>query len=168
MSTIKAVVFDWGDTIMRDFPEFKGPMAFWPRVELVPGAREALEQLHQRFVCCVASNAGDSDAELMGRALERSGIRQYFQALYTSRELGFTKPEPVFFQEILNRLGVEPSACVMVGNDYDKDIIPAKAVGMRTIWFSPSDPVSESMPGADAVIHEMRDLAAAVDSLRAL
>jgi len=26
---IKALIFDWGDTVMRDFPDCKGPMADW-------------------------------------------------------------------------------------------------------------------------------------------
>lgn len=57
MKHVKAVVFDWGDTLMRAF-EF-----YWPRVALVPGVAEALEQLAGQVTLCVASNAGDSDAE---------------------------------------------------------------------------------------------------------
>jgi len=34
---IRALIFDWGDTVMRVFPEFSGPMAHWPRVEAVHG-----------------------------------------------------------------------------------------------------------------------------------
>ena len=56
-----AIVFDWGDTVMRDFPEFKGPMTLWPRVEAVDGVTEALESLYQDTVCCLASNAGEVD-----------------------------------------------------------------------------------------------------------
>ena len=59
---VKAVVCDWGDTLMRVF-EFQGPMAYWPHVALVPGVAEALEQLAGQVTLCVASNAGDSDAE---------------------------------------------------------------------------------------------------------
>jgi len=160
---VRAIVFDWGDTIMRDFPEFQGPMAHWPRVEVIPGLPEALEQIRLHFLgrlmCCVASNAGDSDAELMGLALARVGIRQYFHRLFTSCELGATKPDPAFFREVLRRLAVRPRECIMVGNDYVKDIAPAKSVGMRTIWFSEA-PVTDPAPYADAVLNSMGDLVA--------
>lgn len=160
VENIKAIVFDWGDTLMRDF-EFQGPMVHWPRVEVIPGIPETLPQIYRQMTCCVASNAGDSDAELMGLALARVGIRQYFHHLFTSRELGATKPDPAFFREILQRLEVEPQECIMIGNDYLKDIAPARSVGLRTVWFS-EDPVTDPAPCADAVINSMGDLVATI------
>jgi FMN phosphatase YigB (HAD superfamily) len=163
LSSLQAVIFDWGDTLMRDLPEFQGAMVHWPRVELIPGVVEALGSIHGRLACCVASNAGDSDAELMGLALERVGIRHFFDHLWTSRELGATKPNPAFYRAILRELDLEPEACIMVGNDYEKDIAPAKAMGMWTIWLGRS--VIENLPAADAIIHTMEDLYAAINLL---
>ncbi len=133
-----AVVFDWGDTLMRDLPQFGGPMVDWPQAELVPGVAEALAAIGARYVCCVASNAADSDAELMGRALERVHIRGYFHYLWTSRELGAAKPSPKFFAAILERLSLDAAACAYVGNDYGQDITPARAAGFKTVWYSPA------------------------------
>jgi HAD superfamily hydrolase (TIGR01509 family) len=163
MRCIQAVVFDWGDTLMRDFAQFEGAMVHWPRVERMPGAKESLQSLAGRVVLCVASNAGDSDAELMGRALERAGIRHFFDHLWTSRELGAAKPSPAFFQAILRGLELEGQACAMVGNDYEKDVVPAKAVGMWTVWLGPS-PVPEALD-ADATIHSMKELTPALIDL---
>jgi HAD superfamily hydrolase (TIGR01509 family) len=156
MRCIQAVIFDWGDTLMRDFPQFEGAMVHWPQVERVPGVTETLRSLRGRAVLCVASNAGDSDADLMGRALERVGIRHFFDHLWTSRELGATKLSPAFFQAILRELELEGQACAIVGNDYEKDIVPAKAAGMWTVWLAPS-PAPE-VPDAYAVIHSMKEL----------
>jgi putative hydrolase of the HAD superfamily len=153
---IQAIVFDWGDTLMRDFSQFEGAMVDWPRVQQMPGVLETLESLTGLAVLCVASNAGDSDAELMGRALERAGIRRFFDHLWTSRELGAAKPAPAFFQAILRELELEAEACVMVGNEYEKDIVPAKTSGMRSVWLAPS-PAPEA-PDADAIIHCMEEL----------
>jgi len=47
MNKIKAIIFDWGDTVMCDFPEYTGPMAYWPKVEVVPGIEKALQQLQK-------------------------------------------------------------------------------------------------------------------------
>jgi hypothetical protein len=71
---IKALVFDWGDTLMRDYPEYSGSMAFWPKVELMPYVDEALKAVGNMYTCYAASNAGASDLVLMGKAFERVGI----------------------------------------------------------------------------------------------
>ncbi|MDA8223441.1 MAG: HAD family hydrolase [Desulfitobacterium hafniense] len=104
----------------------------------------------------MASNAGDSDAMLMAQALERVDIRGYFDFLYTSKELGSTKPSPKFFQEIVDRIAVRPEQCVMVGNDYEKDIIPAKMTGMKTILYQKN--LSSRPSLADATIRSMYEL----------
>ena len=122
MRDIQAVIFYWGDTLMRDLNQYRGAMMQWPRVERIRGVEGALASLKGRVVLCVASNAGDSDASLMGRALERVGIRHFFDHLWTSRELGAAKPSPDFFRAVLRKLDLEPVSCVMVGNDYEKDI----------------------------------------------
>jgi putative hydrolase of the HAD superfamily len=53
--------------------------------------------------------------------------------LYTS-ELGYSKPHPAVFQEASHRLGLDPTACVMVGDRLRDDIGGALSVGMRAVW----------------------------------
>jgi len=43
------------------------------------------------------------------------------------------KPEKLFFDELCRRLQVEPSRCVLIGDNLESDIVGAKSVGMRTI-----------------------------------
>jgi putative hydrolase of the HAD superfamily len=157
LNTIKAIIFDWRDTVMRDFPEYQGPMADWPRVEMVDGVDKALNSLSKQYICCLASNANNSNAELVGKALERVNLRQYFRFLFTSNELGVKKPDPGFFREILKSLELKPEQCVAVGNDYQKDIVPAKSSGMRTVWFAVY-PGTIPAPAADFTIASMSKL----------
>ncbi len=164
VTIIKAIAFDWGGTIMREIPGYRGPMAHWPRVELMPGAFEALEELHERFACCIASNARESGADLVSAALARAGILDRFGHVFTSRDLGAEKPDPAFFREMLKRLRVESSECILVGDDYQKDIAGAKSAGLRTVWLS-DGLTARAAPRADAVIGSMRDLAGAVAQL---
>lgn len=162
---MKAIIFDWGDTLMRDFPQYPGPMASWPVVEVIDGAAEALEGLDRSLVCCVASNAGASDAALLGQALERVGIRSYFDHLFTSKELGAAKPDPRFFIEAATRAGAAPNQCVMVGNDYVKDIIGAKQAGMRTVWLDVGASGSAEHPHADHIIRRIDELPGLIRAL---
>ena len=156
-SNIKAIIFDWGDTLMKDFPEYNGPMVNWPKVAVMPGVHETLERLHREYILCAASNAGDSDAKLMGEALARGGIRRFFRYLFTSKELGYSKPDVKFFEEITKRIKYRPEECLMVGNDYKNDIVPAKSAGMKTLLISNRDLISE-FPDADKVGSSIQDI----------
>lgn len=153
---LQGVIFDWGNTLMRDLG-YPGPMFDWPRVELIPGVRKALKVLSGRLRLFVASNAGDSDAGRLGQALERVDILSPFERLWTSRELGFRKPDSRFFLEAVRRTGLPPSALAAVGDDYARDIVPAGAAGLFAVWFREPGTVSGeippgSAPAADAVL----------------
>ena len=140
-------------------------MACWDIVESVPGVEYALAALAPSCVLCLASNAGDSDGPLVRKALHRVGLAGYFAYLWTSKELGASKPDPSFFRGICERLELQPAAVTMVGNDYDKDMVPAKAVGMVTVWFNPA---RWPAPGnaADVSVADMRGLPNAIRSAR--
>ena len=74
------------------------------------------------------------------------------------------KPEPLFFQELCQRLDVVPSRCVLVGDNPESDIAGGKRVGMRTILtlsgIITRDDLAHVSPECrpDAVIEDLRDL----------
>jgi putative hydrolase of the HAD superfamily len=154
---IKAIIFDWGNTVMRDFPEIKGPMCFWDHVEYIPFVEENLKTLYEKYIMCIASNAGYSDASLMKEALKRVGAEKYFHHFFTSKDLGAEKPDKRFFDAITKKINITPAECVMIGDNYQKDICGAKAVGMSTIFFNEKNE-SGDYTDADAVIVSMQEL----------
>jgi FMN phosphatase YigB (HAD superfamily) len=154
---LKALIFDWGDTVMRDFPECQGSMAEWEHVEWIPFIEDALKILYKKYICCIASNAGCSDTALMRKALERVGAEKYFHYFFTSKDLGYEKPDTRFFQEIANEIKIDPRDCLMIGNDYKKDISGAKAIGMKTIFFNEKKSIGE-FPDTDKMILSMKEL----------
>ncbi|MGE5561284.1 MAG: HAD family hydrolase [Chloroflexota bacterium] len=163
---LKTVIFDWGDTLMRDDPNDARPMAVWPRVEAMPGAAAALSELSAwPLTLCVASNAGVSDADLMGQALARVGLRRFFEHLWTSKELGVAKPDRRFFTEAARRAGCDPTECIMVGNDYVKDICGANKAGLRTVWVSATATQGGDRQAADSIIGSLAELPAAVKAM---
>ncbi len=163
---IRTLIFDWGGTIMED-PGWPGPMYLWEEVSLVPGARKALEELSRGFECCIATGAGVSDGPMMKLALERVGIAGFFRDFFSPKEVGYAKPDPEFFSEICRRIGVDPAACIMTGNDYLKDICGAREAGMHTILYSPGD-LRGPFEKADRVIRNMEDLPEAVREIALL
>ncbi len=65
--------------------------------------------------------------------LIRLGLHHFFHAVVISEEIGVEKPNPRIFTEAAERLGVEPSECVFVGDRLDHDIRGANRVGMVTV-----------------------------------
>lgn len=56
-------------------------------------------------------------------------------ALVTTLEnMHFAKPHPAYYEEILARIGVQADEAVMVGDDWDNDILPACRAGLNTFW----------------------------------
>jgi putative hydrolase of the HAD superfamily len=160
---ISTLIFDWGDTLMRDIPGKPGPMYTWEAVGWIPGAKTALESVYRNYEMAVATNAGASDTEAMIKALTRVGADRYFQSFYSSKDLGVRKPDPEFFRIICERMNRRPSECVMIGNSYDKDICGAKDAGLKTIFFNENQ-TSVNADKADIVIGKMEDLLNAVKS----
>ncbi len=58
--------------------------------------------------------------------------------------------------------GFQPGDCEIA--DYAKDILPAKAAGLRTVWYCPQSDRREPNE-ADAVITDMHELIRALSSL---
>ncbi|PLW93624.1 MAG: HAD family hydrolase [Marinilabiliales bacterium] len=154
---ITHIIFDWGNTLMRDFPEKPGPMYEWDHVELMPGVENLLSNLAERFVLTVATNAGESNTEAMVKALTRVHIEGFFIFKYSSKDLGVSKPDPRFFEEVCKRSGFTPEETLMIGNDYKKDIVGAKAAGMQTILYNHENYIGET-PDADYVVGDLGEV----------
>lgn len=155
---IKALIFDWGDTVMRDYPELKTPMYCWEHVELIPHVEEALKVLSKQYLMVIATNAGQSDTAAMKKALNRVGVDKYFNYFFSSKDLGYEKPDPDFFITIANEIRCDVNECVMIGNLYEKDITGAKDAGMKTILFNEKK-LNNDFSKADFVINSMKELA---------
>ena len=130
------ILFDWGDTLMRDFKEFNGPMKDWPRVEAVPGAAETLAALRPDWTLALATNANDSAEADIRAALQRVNLDRWLDKVYCFKKIGHKKPSLEFYQYILDDLKLTPRSICMVGDNFEADVLGANACGMRAIWFN--------------------------------
>lgn len=101
---------------------------------LVPGIRQLLEELEDRGVVQgVVSNWPPS----LEAFLDFYALTRYFRVVVGSGAFGAEKPDPSIFRCALEQLGVAASDCVYVGDNPEKDIIPARKLGMEAIHFDP-------------------------------
>ena len=63
------------------------------------------------------------------------GYAPYLSAIVDSRRVGLFKPDPAIFIHAAAKLGAPASAVMMVGDSFDRDIRPAKSLGMTTAWL---------------------------------
>ena len=150
-NNIQFLFFDWGDTLMIDYPQYSGAMAQWSQITPMEGVPELLPKLSAKYNCVVLSNAVESDFELMKAAFKKVNLERYFRTFFTSKELGEKKPEVAFFINALYALNADPERSIMIGNDYVKDIETAKKVGMHTILISNE---RGEYPNADCIVND--------------
>ena len=109
-----------------DYPE-------WPPLyeELYPDTMECLRILKKKYKLGIIAN------QIPGaeKRLEEMGIRRYFDVIVSSAEEGVAKPDPRIFNIALIRAGCTPEQAVMIGDRIDNDIVPAKQMGMKTVWI---------------------------------
>lgn len=161
----RCLLFDWGDTLMRVL-EYSGPMASWPRVEAVPHVVEVLTELHPQWQTALATNAEDSDQAKIRAALGRVGLDALLDKVYGFRTIGHRKPAPRFYEHIADDLGLDGTRLVMVGDDFEADVLGANQAGLYAIWFNERS--REELTGRwYRTIHDFRQLPAALDALLA-
>jgi len=137
-------LFDWGNTLMTDFPKETGKMCDWKNVEAIDGALATLEELSRRgALIYVATNAGDSSEYDIQAAFFRVALSPYIQGYYCKANLGIGKGTPEFFQRILQDLNADPKSVIMTGDTYNNDIEPALEAGIQAVWFNPEREVCQ-------------------------
>ncbi|MEH6473091.1 MAG: HAD family hydrolase [Halopseudomonas sp.] len=129
-------LFDWGDTLMVDFPESSGKMCDWKQVQAVEGAADALKHLSQLATLYVATGAADSSETEIRTAFECVGLDRYLSGYFCQANLGASKGTPAFLPRILQHLNAPADQVTVVGDSFDKDIVPALAIGINAIWLT--------------------------------
>jgi FMN phosphatase YigB (HAD superfamily) len=136
---IKAVLFDWGNTLMIDFPDQTGPMYTWNKIEAVKNAEACLSKLSKEFPCYIATNAKDSTKDDIFHALQAVNIGKYITDIFCYKEIGHEKPTSDFFNNIFKKLSLAPYEIALVGDDLEKDFNGARRNGVCGILFDPDD-----------------------------
>ncbi|WP_116870491.1 HAD family hydrolase [Vibrio splendidus] len=140
----KTVLFDWGNTLMIDFPDAQGKMCDWETVQEVSGAQALLAQLTKHHNIYVATNAADSSKTDIIRAFERVGLSKYIAGYFCKASIGLSKYEPGFYPAIISQLGIKPQEITMIGDTLEKDIYPALEAGLQAVWLNTEGAITDT------------------------
>ena len=137
---------------------FGASVADWPAF---PDSSAALARLHERFKLGVITNCDD---DLFAASERRLGLS--FDWVVTAQQARRYKPNPRGFELMFERVGLPPSRILHVAQSLFHDHVPAKRLGLSTVWVdrragrpgSGATPPAEAAP--DLKVPDMATLAA--------
>jgi putative hydrolase of the HAD superfamily len=77
-------------------------------------------------------------AEVQWIKIEHSGLKPFFEHIIISEEVGTQKPDKAIFEIAMERAKALCDECLMVGDNYNTDIVGAKNAGIDQIFFNPN------------------------------
>ncbi|MDV5065294.1 HAD family hydrolase [Bacillus sp. W1] len=93
-----------------------------------------LQTLQQRGHSLGIISNGDYEQQI--ERLTALNILQYFKYIFTSSELGISKPDPEIFHKAVLQLNLEMKDCYYIGDRLETDAISSTAAGMQGIWLN--------------------------------
>lgn len=125
------------------------------------GGAETIKELYRRgyTIAIVSDLVG---VEEVDDWLDRDGLRPYFKSVQQSSVCLIRKPHPAIYYYALAETGADPKRTCFVGDNLNRDIVGAKAVGIgMTVGVQypdkkPQTVTEENKP--DAFIHHFAEL----------
>jgi 2-haloacid dehalogenase len=107
---------------------FAGSVGDWPAF---PDSAAALAALASRFRLAVITNCDD---DLFAASNRRLGVR--FGWIITAQQAGSYKPSHRNFELAFERIGAPRDAILHVAQSLYHDHVPAKELGLRSVWIN--------------------------------
>lgn len=96
-----------------------------------PETKSVLDALRQRFTLCIGST---TDTQPLLKDMERNDLQVHH--IFTSEMLRAYKPEPVFYQQILQSLHIAPEEALFIGDTLLDDVLGPQRAGLRSCWVN--------------------------------
>jgi 2-haloacid dehalogenase len=123
-----------------------------------PDTVSSLESLKTRFKLAIISNTDDDLFAATARHLKIT-----FDEVITAQQASAYKPALKPFQLAMQRLALGPDRILHVGQSMYHDVIPAKSLGIKTVWVNrrpgQQNAVKSAAGQADMEVPDMKTLA---------
>lgn len=106
--------------------------AFYESCHLIPGTTEMLGDLNGTYRLGLLSNFTHGPAAR--RIIDHLNLTPFFETILISGELGYRKPHPFVFEELIEKLDTERRHILYVGDDPEPDIQGALDAGLQPVW----------------------------------
>ena len=106
--------------------------AFIQHATVIPGTKEMLAALRGRYRLGLLSNFTHSPAAMS--LITQLELEPFFEVILISGDLGYRKPHPSVFKELVSQLNLHENEIAFVGDDPDADMAGAFRSGLKPIW----------------------------------
>ncbi|WP_299277383.1 YjjG family noncanonical pyrimidine nucleotidase [uncultured Psychroserpens sp.] len=103
---------------------------------LFDGAISILEHLQENYQLHIITNGFE---EAQQKKMDNANIAKYFKTITNSERAGVKKPNPIIFNYALNLANAKPNESLMIGDNYEADILGALDVGLDVILYNYHD-----------------------------
>lgn len=120
------------------------------KTNLFPNAIQTLDYLSGKYELHIITNGFEETQHVK---LKHSKIDHYFTHVITSERSGFKKPDDRMFHYSLQTTNAKVENSIMIGDSLEADVLGAKSVGMRQVYFNP-----DGRKHSEELTHEVKDL----------
>lgn len=117
---------------------------------LLPDAEEVVRTLAQKYPLTIVSNGF---IEVQYQKVDRSGLRDFFEHIVLSEEVGAQKPNPKIFERALELGGYAKEDVLMIGDSWTSDIQGAINAGIDQLWVTGGREIDPTLPSTYKVAH---------------
>jgi nicotinate-nucleotide--dimethylbenzimidazole phosphoribosyltransferase len=128
------VLFDLGNTLIKQ--ENPGVPYESLAVEILPGVKQLLKELHGLVKIGIVSNTQTITAADIKKKLVTVGIDHYFEVVIATGEIGIHKPNPAPITAAIKALDVKAERTIYIG-DVETDLQAAHASGTAFAYTGP-------------------------------
>ena len=121
-----------------------------------------IELLKNQIRLAVVSDAPSREAWMR---LYYLNLHHVFDPVLTFDDTGTRKPSPEPFKLALEKMSVEPSEALMIGDWPDRDVVGAKQIGMKTIFARYGDTFGTKESGADWDVNDIYEIVEIIKGL---
>jgi len=99
---------------------------------LIPDTLIVLNSLKSKYKMHIITNGFK---EVQKRKLQKSDLIQYFETVTISEDVGVKKPHKLIFDQALKAANANIENSVMIGDNFNADILGALGAGMKAIYY---------------------------------
>lgn len=129
--------------------------------DLIEGAENFLETLREQGKTLLAASNGVYPTQM--KRLNKTGVLEYFDYIFISEKLGFSKPDPRFFEESFKQIDdFDFKQAIMIGDSLTSDMRGAHNIQMPSIWYNP---LQKQQPNDLQITYQAQDFKQIIEIL---
>lgn len=122
----------------------------------IAGTHELLDYCKERYDLHIITNGFP---EVQGNKMTAGRLDGYFKEIINSESAGARKPDPAIFEYALNKTSAKKEESLMIGDDWDADILGARDFGMDQVFLTTTEDILNEVAlnkGQDVARHNYK------------